>query len=340
MTLVLDKFRLLLPRLKSSPSQWASLNAPCCHHRGHNRDTRRRGGFKFDYGIVYHCFNCKFATMWEPGRPLSDKFKSLCSWLGATDNEINELVREALQTEASSTQTQIEPERIVFPDKQLPADSLPLHEWMAASESDLGEKLYNQFLSVVQYTYDRGFDPLSNNFYWSPSPQYSDRLIIPFLYNKHIVGNTARKVVPGKLRYLTDHPTHFVFNLDDQLDTQKYVFVLEGPLDAICIGGVALLTNSIAEQQARLINNLGKKVIVIPDQDEAGLELIQKAVEYNWSVAFPTWDASVKDVSDAVLAYGKLFVIVDAILSAVDNPIKIKMQAVDLKNKLRRAKQV
>jgi len=41
---------------------------------------------------------------------------------------------------------------------------------------------------------------------------------------------------------------------------------------------------------------LGHEVIVIPDQDEAGLNLIKKAMEYGWSVAFPTWDNDVKDV--------------------------------------------
>ena len=338
MTLVLDKFKLLLPKLKSSPSNWLSLNAPCCHHFGHNKDTRKRAGFKFDTGIIFNCFNCKFSAAWEPGRPLSNKFKSLCGWLGASDDEINELVFEALQTEASNAHLIIEPEQILFPKKKLPEGSLPVWEWMLVPESELGNKLYTQFISVVQYIIDRGFEPTSNKFYWSPNPQYSDRLIIPFLYNNKIVGNTARKVVPSKLRYLTDHHTHFVYNLDDQHDDHKYVFVLEGPLDAISVGGVALLTNNIADQQARLINNLGKKVIVIPDQDEAGLALIQKAIEYNWAVAFPTWDIKIKDAADAVKTYGKLFVIVDAIMSAVDNPIKIKMAAADLKNKLRRTK--
>jgi DNA primase len=100
------------------------------------------------------------------------------------------------------------------------------------------------------------------------------------------------------------------------------------------MGGVALLTNDIADQQARIINGLGSEIIVIPDQDEAGLNLIKKAMHYNWSVAFPNWDAEVKDVADAVQKYGKLFVIVDAIKTAVSGDIKLTMALRKLENKL------
>ena len=44
MSSILDTFRTLLPpRAKASPSGWISFNAPCCHHRGHNQDKRKRG---------------------------------------------------------------------------------------------------------------------------------------------------------------------------------------------------------------------------------------------------------------------------------------------------------
>ena len=88
MTLVLDKFRSILPKTKSSPSGWISFNAPCCHHRGHSRDTRKRAGVMFSEGVVYNCFNCKYTASWQPGRNISEKLKSLCRWLGANDDQI------------------------------------------------------------------------------------------------------------------------------------------------------------------------------------------------------------------------------------------------------------
>jgi DNA primase len=179
---------------------------------------------------------------------------------------------------------------------------------------------------VIDYVINRGFDPMTKNFYWSPAPGYVDRVIIPFVYDGKIVGSTARKVRDGKPKYLSDQHPFFVFNVDEQSDEHQYLFVVEGPFDAISIGGVALLTNEISDQQARIINSIGKQVIVIPDQDKAGTFLIDQAKELGWSIAFPTWEDSVKDCAEAVKKYGKLFVVVDAVKSATANPAKIEIE--------------
>ena len=325
MTLVLDTFRTLLPsRVKPSPSGWTSFNAPCCHHRGHGQDKRKRGGIRFDMGVVYNCFNCKFTASWQPGRPISEKFKSLCRWMGGNEDIINQLIFEALKTESPEYKPRESQVRITFAEKQLPEHSLKISEWLDVDFKGNGV-LEENLAKVVAYIYDRGFDPLNDIFYWSPTDGYQDRVIVVFKYKNKIVGNTARKVRSGRPKYLSDHHSHFVFNVDEQSEDQKYIFVTEGPFDALAINGVALLTNNIAEQQYRIIQGLGHEVIVIPDQDEAGLNLIKKAIEYGWSVAFPTWDHDVKDVAEAVNRYGKLFVVVDAIKTAQSGSIKINM---------------
>jgi DNA primase len=125
-----------------------------------------------------------------------------------------------------------------------------------------------------------------------------------------------------------------VFNVDEQDPKNKYVFVVEGQFDAYAVGGVGLLTNEIAQQQAHIINQLGKEVIVIPDQDRAGLMLIKQAIDYGWSVAFPTWDDDVKDCADAVQRYGRLFVTVDAIKTAQQGEIKISVARNNLETRL------
>lgn len=332
MTLVVDLFRKLIPaRAKSSPSGWISFNAPCCEHRGHKHDTRKRGGLKISDSIVYNCFNCKFSTGWKPGTPLSAKFKSLCAWMNASDDDIKQMIFEALKTESAEYVPEVKEHHVTFTEKELPEGSLPLSEWMQVDDPDVEHHI----LEVVQYLLDRGFDPLDNNFYWSPSPGFENRVIIPFLYQHKIVGNTARKVSAGKPKYVSDQHPFFVFNVDAQIEQHKYIFVVEGPFDALSIGGVALLTNEVSEQQARIINSIGAEVIVIPDQDKAGLVLIDQAKELGWKVAFPTWEENIKDCADAVKKYGKLFVVVDAINTAVQGAIKIEVAKNNLKAKLK-----
>jgi hypothetical protein len=337
MTLVLDKFRFLLPKTKSSPSGWISFNAPCCHYRGHARDTRKRAGVMFSEGVVYNCFNCKYTASWQPGRNISEKLKSLCRWLGANDDQIKELVFEALKTESTEYEAEHFVEKVKFTEKELPEGAMPISEWV---NSAYLPDIANDIGPVIDYVINRGFDPMTKNFYWSPAPGYIDRVLLPYYYDGKIVGNTARKVREGKPKYLSDQHPFFVFNIDEQDPKNKYVFVVEGQFDALSIGGVGLLTNEISQQQAHIINQLGKEVIVIPDQDKAGLMLIKQATDYDWAVAFPNWEDNVKDVADAVLKYGKLFVIVDAIKTAQQGEIKIKIAQQLLQHKLERLEYV
>ena len=332
MTLVLDKLSSLLPPdAKSSPSGWTSFNAPCCEHRGHRPDIKKRGGVRYDTGFVYNCFNCKFTASWQPGRQISEKLRSLCLWLGANDSDIKELIFEALKTESPEYVPSETVSAVEFASKKLPELALPISEWV---EEDLDKETETNLATVIEYIHDRGFNPTADMFYWSPESGYADRVILPFLYRGRTVGHTARKVTQGRPKYLSEQSPHFVFNADKQNPEQRYVFVCEGPFDALSIGGVALLTNNIHEQQARIIRQLGQEVIVIPDQDEAGLQLIDRAVEYNFSVAFPNWDSGVKDVNDAVNTYGELFVLVDAIKTAQSGSIKLEMSKRKLKQGL------
>jgi hypothetical protein len=223
--------------------------------------------------------------------------------------------------------------QVAFTDKELPEGAMSLLDWV---NSEYFKELSLLLEPVISYVVNRGCDPYNGDFYWSPSPGYENRVILPFRWQGHIVGNTARKVVQGSPKYLSDQHPHFVFNFDRQLEEQKYIFVCEGPFDALAIGGVALLTNEIAEQQSRIINSLGAEVIVIPDQDAAGLTLFDRAAELDWSIAMPNWDSDVKDVADAVQRYGALFVIVDAIKTAQRGQIKIKMSKQQQEHKLQR----
>lgn len=334
MTLVVDKFKTLLPpRTKSNPSGWTSFNAPCCQHRGHKSDMRKRAGVRFDgEGIIYNCFNCKFTTGWQPGSPFGEKMKNLCRWMGAAEDDIKDLIFESLKTESTDYQPEQHQSKIEFTNKELPEGAMSLSEW-----ANIGREEVDIFLQpVFEYLISRGFDPLDKNFYWTPAAGYENRVIIPFRYQDRIVGNTARRINEGKPKYISDQPSNFVFNFDVQSQDQRYIFVVEGPFDALSINAVALLTNDISDQQARIINSLGSEVIVIPDQDQAGLNLVDRAEQLGWSVAMPNWHDDIKDVADAVKEYGKIFVAVDAIKTAVSGSIKITMAKNKLKNKLTR----
>jgi len=330
MILVVDTFQTLLPpRIKKTPSGWHSFNAPCCQHRGHRQDTKSRAGVRFDNGISYHCFNCHYTTCWQPGWTISHKLKQLCHWMGADDSTVNRMVFEALKTESIEYEHTVSDSIITFDTVALPDRSTSIAELV---EHELLDD--NALLDCIKYLIERGFDPTNGNFYWSD--EMPSRVIVPFFYNREIVGYTARKIGKGQPKYLNNKPANFVFNLDKQSQEQRYIIVCEGPFDAYSIDGIGLLTNAISDHQARIIESFGTEIIVVPDQDIAGLELVDQAIERGWDVAFPTWADDINDVADAVLRYGKLFVLVDIIKTAVSGQIKLKVARNNFENKLKR----
>jgi hypothetical protein len=335
---------ILPAKKKRSQSGWLSFNAVCCHHNGDNVDTRGRGGVitNPDGGVSYHCFNCGFKTGYQPGRPLSFKYRKFLSWLGADVNEIQRLVVEALRIKDLVDPRDVKPvveEEITFVARKLPGEAL---SFMALAEFyELADKNFPKpFVDAVSYVSDRKIDLRKYEFYWTPEVEYklSHRVIVPFKYKDSIVGYTARAFSDGiKPKYHSDHPAHFVFNLNEQKLDSKFVIVCEGPFDAMSVDGVSTQTNDISEQQAELIESLGREVIVVPDFDKhvnkqgkevwPGQQTINRAIEYGWSVSFPVWKDTAKDINHAVQLYGKLFVM-KAILDAREsNPLKIKLLA-------------
>ena len=127
----------------------------------------------------------------------------------------------------------------------------------------------------------------------------------------------------------------YVFGTDLQHVNWQYVIVAEGIFDALSIDGLALMHNTISDSQARLIRSLGKEVIVVPDQDSAGLELVDRAVELGWSVSMPDWPADCKDINDAVVKYGRLATLLTIMQARETSRIKIEIRKKQLVKRLR-----
>lgn len=301
---------------KQTLSGWLSFDAPCCVHNGESADTRQRGGFinHAVEGFSYHCFNCGFKTSWQSGRQLSIKNKKFFNWLGVPDHKINEWSIEALKLLDNSDSKKKEYKE--FLEKALPIDSIPLKDAILE---------YQEAIECLEYVLNRGLDLETIDWHYCPLPGYKDRIIIPFNHSKKLVGYTARKIKSGSPKYLSESQSGYVFNVDNQSYKSKVVFVTEGPFDALAVNGVGILTNIPNEQQTAIINSLGKTVIVIPDRDYPGMSLVEHAMENDWLVSIPNWEESIKDVSEAVERYGKLFVIKNALDTATDNKIKIEL---------------
>jgi len=160
-------------------------------------------------------------------------------------------------------------------------------------------------------------------------------VIVPFTYNNQVVGSTIRFLDDRNPRYINDMPKGYVFGIDLQQVGWQTVIVTEGIFDALSISGVAVMHNEVSDDQARLIRSLGRNVVVVPDQDTAGVELIDRAVELGWAVSIPDWPSGVKDINDAVKRWGKLTTLLTIMQSSESSKIKIELRKKQLVKRLR-----
>jgi len=341
LNIISDFIKSILPaKKKTTPSGWTSFNAPCCHHNGESADTRGRGGLtaNADGSVSYHCFNCNFKASYQPGRHLTFKFRKLLKWLGADDTNIKRLVIEAIRIRELVAPEEVKAEaeeKVEFKHRDLPEGAISFQQLLTFHLLDDLRNVPPLLNSAVDYVTARKIDTQKYEFYWTDSTEHSlhQRVIIPCVWQGKTIGYTSRAFVDGvKPKYYSHYEPNFVFNTNAQQPDSKFVIVCEGPFDAMSIDGVAVLNNECNETQADIIESLGKEVIVVADRDRAGAKMINNAIEYGWSVSFPVWLETCKDINEAVVKYGKLFVLKTIIDSKETSKLKIELMKKKLYN--------
>jgi hypothetical protein len=203
---------------------------------------------------------------------------------------------------------------IEFEDRDLPAETQELNE------------------SATEYLQNRCV-PLDYPFLYKTMPRPG--VVIPFTHNNQVVGHTTRFLDDRTPKYIQDIQPGYVFGTDLQKANWQTVIVVEGVFDALSINGLAVLHAEINDAQVRLIRSLGRDVVVVPDQDAAGMRLVDRAVELGWAVSMPEWPADVKDVNDAVIRWGRLATLLTIMQARETSRIKIELRKKQLVKRLR-----
>lgn len=303
-------------RTTKTPSGWITFDCPMCN------DKRKRAGVITQAAkISYHCFNCHYVTGWSPSAHLGQKYKDLAARLGASNESIHNAQIELLKHKEDLEG--IEDVDYIYNFSKFEVVDLPKNLMLVNDLPDDHE--------VKQYAVQRGLLDLYTLLYFPDDPLYAKRLVVPFTFNGDIVGWTARHINPPDKqtpKYLHKMSSGYVFNIDRFADSEReIVIVVEGVFDAITIDGISVLGNHVTPEQAHLIEKLGKRVILCPDRDEPGKELIEEALALGWEVSFPPWEKDIKDAADAVQRYGRLLTVASIIKHATDNKIKAQVKA-------------
>ena len=327
---MLDILSYLPAKRKQTPSGWLSFNAPCCQHNGANQDKRGRGGLKAtDQGWSYHCFNCGFTSSFTLGRTVSYKAKKFLGWLGVPNNEIERLGLESLRHKSIHG---------LLEDRQKTFNVLAGIEFEEFDDfppySEVITPEYPQYWDYIRKRKVPEDFPMmtaikNDGIHW-----VRPFVLVPFTFENTVVGWSARFLDNKAPKFINHSQPGYVFGTDLQKPDWQHVLVMEGLFDALSIDGLAVMHNTISDSQARLIRSLDKEITVVPDQDKAGLELIDRAVELGWAVSIPNWEPGIKDVNDAVIKYGKLGTLLTILEARETSKIKIEIRKKQLAKRL------
>ena len=320
------------------------INCPMCVTRGESADKRYRCGIsRRPDGVVIHCFNCAFATEYKLGEGFSKNLRNFLQRIGIPSMEVQRLKYKADQyrrmlTGNIAAQSVIPTAfRPTFQPAELPPYSFTIKQW---ADNDLEDE---DFFAVAEYLFSRG-DALADptQFYWSPETEYdiNRRLLIPFYYDGQLVGWTGRLVGPASAKRPKYHngvqPPNYLYNNEVMALKRRFLILVEGPLDAKAVDGVATLGAKLSTEQAQWLNTCGHQIIVLADRDSSGQRMIDHALTNNWMVAFPRlkeghgfqnwWEPDCKDAAEASKRYGKLYTIRSVVATATAQKIEINIK--------------
>ncbi len=321
-----DILQVVPGKKKLTQSGWHSFNAICCHYRGHKADRRSRGGIKFDGdNWSYHCFNCGFKCTFTLGRTLTRNTRQLLSYCGIDKDDINKYSLESLQhkdlldfVRVKREKKKVKFKEITLPDAELIDENNPKHQ------------IY------VSYLNKRKIRISDYPFMCTPDLEgrQSNRIIIPYTYENKIVGHTSRYLDDRTPKFINEQQQGYVFGYDLQKPDYQVCIVTEGIFDALSINGCALTHNTISDEQAEILKNLNRKIIVVPDQDKTGLQICDRALDLGFYVSIPNWEDDIKDVNDSLVKYGKLATLLSILQSATNSKIKIEVKRKQLDKRL------
>lgn len=292
---------------------WEECLHPICD-RGKKGN---RAAFLFEgETTAFHCFNCGTKTVYDPlsHKGMPKVMEGILSDFGIPPEDWKRVILGSLQLKNSGAHREeikrnekIEPKPLKVPSCFYLLDN--------AEEDDAWAEIARYYL-----TEERMIDPDSHPFMLcdQSNPAFKKwvgRLIIPIMKDDNVVFYQGRDLSGKEIKKYESPPDpkdRVIFGFDKLYkDRDKPLYVVEGVFDAMLINGVALMGNDITPAQFEWLDRSPRQKVYIPDRYGDGQLGANKALERGWSVSIPwerSWDTSLKDITDMIAKYGKMFV--------------------------------
>lgn len=302
----------------ASKEAWHSTYCEFCGDGSRKRGPR--GGWRFsDNGdsAFYHCFNCGGEGSFVLNRehPFSKDMRKILDSFSIPSKEYNALL---LTKKDSSTQKTVVKKSVYPSSIEIPDYFIKVDESTASVKQTVRDFLKTNYkLSPESYGFyycnglTKAVDPKNK----AIARALAGRLVIPFWFNGKMIYFQARDMT-GKSseKYISAAApkNNILFNMDELFKyTDDPLYVVEGPMDAIHLNGVATLGNEITSTQREMLAKCKRQKILVPDFFGDNNKLANQFIENGWDISFPEYRYKCKDVSAAIVKKGKLVVAKD-----------------------------
>lgn len=295
-----------------------------------SRTKGPRGGWKFEgEDAGYNCFNCGVHGSFTPEEeyPMSKDMKNILRSFGIPKKEYSKIlfrIREGNQEFKPRERT--EQDNLI---DQLKSKAIEMPDFLDSLDQVLDTQVGKNALKLLE---ERCVDykdypfMISNGVTKSKNPTDKanakitvNRLVIPIYYKDILLMLQARDLTgKNKNKYINiGSSSNTVFGLDRLNPNHKYVMVTESFWDAFHLQGVSVITNNISAFQIKLLDSVDKPKVVVPDRMGDYNTLANRGVAAGWGVSVPREFRNLKDVTDAIRKYGKLYALYTFMNNAV-----------------------
>ena len=294
---------------------WEScIHATCDHGK-----KGPRAAFLFTSDkITFNCFNCGISAVldMEQAQKIPAKFREVLDDFGMSKHTIDlinfQLLENNNKTVVRKNGKVVKPESINPKPITLPRDFVMLegNENTAVGKLAIAE-LQRRKINPDDYPFMLCIKGSTKN-----RAKWEKRLVIPYFRNDDLIFYQAQDLTK-------EADTKYLNAPDKVIDRSKVlsnydviaekstspIYVVEGFYDAYHVDGVAIFGNKVKDHQQSWLNRSYRDKIYIPDRSGDAAEVAEWCLDNGWKVSVPyvNLQSNIKDVSDMISAYGKLY---------------------------------
>lgn len=289
---------------------------PCVHPICDHGKKGERAAFLFDNEVsVFHCYNCGVKTKYDPNthKSMPHKMQNILSDFGIDESLWQQVVFDNLALQPNADQKihkkvkSVEPLVIPTPEEfYFLKDADVDDQWAAKAKTYLNKE---RNIDWEQYPFMLAHK--SDNMMMR---KWLKRLIIPMYKNDNLIfyqGRDLSGTAQKKYQSPSTDAAKVLYGFDKLRNhgSNEPLYIVEGWFDAFLLDGVALLGNTISEEQEIHLNRCSRPKIYIPDRFGDGKEAALHALTLGWGISTPDIgsDPHCKDITDVVNKYGKLY---------------------------------